>query len=318
MIFFASARGWLWIVACLLAGCGRSPETQVWRGQTMGTTWSLRTGPSRPDLVALIQSHLDRREHQLSPWHKDSVISRFNAARHLDWQPVPAEVVALIELARHLAEETEGALDITLAPLIDLWGFGAEGPKPEWPTEAQIAEAKQHTGWSLLETRQTPPALRKRRPELRLNVSAVTEGFVIDELVVMLREQGLRDFVLEVGGEVAAMGRGPDGQPWWVGVQMPEAESGEALQRLPMSDLCLATSGTYRQRRIQEGKAYSHLIDPRSGHPVTHRLVSVSVLHEKAALADGYATALMVLGPERGRELAEKRGLRVFWIVDPP
>jgi thiamine biosynthesis lipoprotein len=251
----------------------------------------------------------------LSHWQKDSAVTRFNDSRSTDWQPVPPELIQVIELARDIASKTGGALDITLAPLIDLWGFGAAGSAKAIPTERQIAEAKTRCGWQHLHSRLDPPALKKDIPDLRLNVASVTEGFVIDELISRLQQQGLSDFLLEVGGEVAAIGHAPAGTAWRVGIQTPEATPGDALQTLPLSDLCIATSGNYRHRIETNGQSYSHLIDPRSGRPITHPLTSVSVIHSSSALADGYATALMILGPEKGRETAERLGLRVFWIT---
>jgi thiamine biosynthesis lipoprotein len=131
------------------------------------------------------------------------------------------------------------------------------------------------------------------------------------------KQHGLSDFLLEVGGEVAAIGHAPDGKPWRVGIQTPEATPGDAMQTIPLRDLCIATSGNYRQRFEKDGQSFSHLIDPRTGHPAAHALTSVSVIHPTCALADGYATALMILGPEHGREIADKLGLQVIWITGP-
>jgi FAD:protein FMN transferase len=298
----------------MLQAYGRQNEA-VLSGQTMGTTWSLRSVQASDETRALIQNHLDQREAVLSHWRQDSAVSRFNDSRSTDWQPVPAELVKVVELARDIASRTEGALDITLAPLIDLWGFGAAGAAMAIPSEAQIADAKARCGWQYLQTQLDPPALKKSIPELRINVSSVTEGFVIEELITLLKEQGLTDFLLEVGGEVAAIGRAPDVQPWRVGIQTPEAPSGNALQTVPLTDLCIATSGNYRQHFEKGGHSYSHLISPITGRPIEHPLTSVSVIQPSSALADGYATALMILGPERGREVADKLGLRVIWIM---
>ncbi len=298
----------------MLTACHR-PEEIKFSGRTMGTTWSLLSAQATDSMRQLIQSHLDQREAVLSHWQKDSAVTRFNDSRSTDWQPVPPELIQVIELARDIASKTGGALDITLAPLIDLWGFGAAGSAKAIPTERQIAEAKTRCGWKHLHSRLDPPALKKDIPDLRLNVASVTEGFVIDELISRLQQQGLSDFLLEVGGEVAAIGHAPAGTAWRVGIQTPEATPGDALQTLPLSDLCIATSGNYRHRIETNGQSYSHLIDPRSGRPITHPLTSVSVIHSSSALADGYATALMILGPEKGRETAEKLGLRVFWIT---
>jgi len=163
-----------------------------------------------------------------------------------------------------------------------------------------------------LHARLDPPALKKDVPELRINVASVTEGFVIDELITMLKVKGMSDFLLEVGGEVAAMGLSPTGQPWQVGIQTPEAAPGKVMETLPLSDVCVSTSGSYRHRQGSQ----THLIDPRTGRPISSALASVSVIHPSCALADGYATALMVLGPDRGKTVAEKLGLRVIWILE--
>lgn len=300
----------------MFQACHRHEESLI-GGNTMGTTWSLRSEQTTTETQHLVQNHLDRRETVLSHWKPDSAVSRFNDSHSTDWQPVPRELIQVVNLARDIASKTEGALDITLAPLIDLWGFGASGPSRSIPSGTQITEAQTRCGWSHLQVRLDPPALKKDLPNLRINVASITEGFVIDELIALLKQRGLSDFLLEVGGEVAAIGHAPDGKPWRVGIQTPEATPGDAMQTIPLKDLCIATSGNYRQRFEKDGQSFSHLIDPRTGHPVAHALTSVSVIHPICALADGYATALMILGPERGREIADKLGLRVIWITGP-
>lgn len=288
------------LILLTLVGCQPS-ELQVIEGKTMGTTWSLRALGADEKARQLVQSHLDQREAVLSHWRKDSALSVFNAATSTDWQPVPRELVEVVELARRIADQTDGALDITLAPLVEAFGFA-----PKMAADAVVV-----TGWQHLQSRLDPPALKKEVPRLRINVASVTEGFVIDELITMLKAQGLSNFLLEVGGEVAAIGKAPNGKPWRVGIQTPEAAQGDSLQTVPLTNQCVATSGTYRHQK--DGR--SHLIDPRTQRPVEHSLVSVTVIHESCALADGYATALMVLGPERGREIANKLGLRALWIM---
>ncbi len=304
-------------LALLLVSCDGKEEFTSISGKTMGTMWSLRSEQATKETRQLIQDHLDQREAVLSHWKQDSAVTRFNDSRSTDWQPVPRELFEIVELARDIASKTDGALDITLAPLIDLWGFGAQGPSKSMPTEAQITEAKARCGWQHLLTRLDPPALKKDIPDLRINVASVTEGYVIDELIALLKQHRLSNFLLEVGGEVAAIGHAPDGKPWRVGIQTPDATPGDALQTIPLSDLCIATSGNYRHRYEKDGQSYSHLIDPRTGRPISHPLTSVSVIHESCALADGYATALMILGPDHGRKVADKLGLRVIWITAP-
>jgi thiamine biosynthesis lipoprotein len=304
------------LFAFCLSNCSRTPELTVLQGPTMGSTWHLQAVKPPADLRDFIQAKLIAQEAILSHWRADSPLSQFNTSQGTDWFAVPKELVAVVKLAKEIADQTEGALDITIGPLIDLWGFGAHRRGQTVPTLEAIAEAKELCGWENLEWRDEPPALRKKIPGLRINVAAVTEGFVMDELVGLLRQRGLTDFLFEIGGEVAAIGHAPDGQAWQVGIQAPNGDQGDAMQALPLSDLCVSTSGTYRHRFEAGGKTYTHLLDPRSGRPVAHRLRSASVIHARCALADGYATALMVLGPIRGREVAQRLGLQVVWVME--
>ena len=266
------------ILACtlLLTACGRTN----FEGLTMGTTWSLKTArPSPTNLGSDIQVQLDHYEAMLSNWRADSPISCFNASRCTDWQPMPPEVIEIVEAANRIADETGGALDITLGPLINLWGFGAPGPHAHPPSTEDIQIAQSHGGWSQLEWREEPPALRKMHPKLEINLSSLVEG-----------------------------------TPWRVGVQTPNAPAGDLMQTLPLTNAALATSGTYRQHFEHAGITYTHVLDPHTGHPVSHNLRAVTVMHENAMLADAYATALLVLGPRMGREAAKNLGLRVIWI----
>lgn len=275
----------------------------------MGTTWSLRmdagAGSVRQNDV---QQKLDAWESILSHWRPDSAVSRFNASTSTDWIAVPAELVEVVELAQQIGCDTDHALDITIAPLIDLWGFGAAGRRNTPPTEAEIASAKAQCGWQHLHTRHDPPALRKALPGLRINASAVAEGWALDHLARHLESIGSTRFLLEIGGEVLARGE------WRVGIQTPAAPPGVAAQTLWLKNQSIATSGVYRQHFSAVGKEYAHVLDPRTGCPTEHPLASVSVIHSSASQADGFATALLVLGPDAGRRLAEKLGLHVVWF----
>lgn len=227
---------------------------------------------------------------------------------------MPVEVIELVRLAEKIAQDTDGALDITLAPLIDLWGFGAVNRRAAPPTDEAITKAREACGWSQLDVRNEPPALRKKYPRTQINLSSVAEGWALEQLARWLEASGEHDFLLELGGEVLARGHSADGKPWLVGVQAPDAAVGHSMQALRLDNASLATSGTYRQHYEHEGKSYAHVLDPSTGRPVAHALRSVSVQHASAAMADGYATALLVLGPKRGRELAAKLRLNVLWI----
>jgi len=297
------------LLILLLCGCERDDRLITMNGKTMGTTWALR---AEADAQAIrptdFQQKLDSWEAILSHWRPDSALSRFNSSTSTDWMAVPAELIEVVELAQQIGHDTDHALDITIAPLVDLWGFGAKGKRDSPPTAAEINAAKAKCGWQHLQTRLDPPALRKIIPDLQINVSAVAEGWALDKVAKHLESIGITKFLLEIGGEVLARGK------WRVGIQTPGAPPGEAAQILQLKDQSIATSGVYRQNFTAEGKQRSHILDPRTGRPVEHEVASVSVIHASAAQADGYATALLVMGPEKGRELAEKLGLRVVWF----
>jgi len=304
-----------------LAGCGPQKPV-VLQGETMGTTWSLQIADpvsksKGEDIGAFIRHELDALENELSHWKTDSALSRWNQSNDTEWQSVPRSLAETVAVARQIGKETRGAMDITAAPLITLWGFGPHSAPVDIPSDEQIADALKRVGWNHIEVRTYLPALKKDHADVQINVAAVAEGYTMDTLIDMLKTEGLKNFLLEIGGEVAAIGHAPDGKPWRVGVQLPDGAQGESLETLPLTNTCIATSGSYRHRFEKEGRSYSHLIDPRTGRPVEHKLVSVSVIHPRCVLADGYATALMIFGPEKGREVAQRLGLRVIWLEEP-
>lgn len=303
----------------LLSACERMGMPSDLYGRAFGTTWHLKTSESlsqrkKKELQSNLQSQLDAWESHLSHWQMESAVSRFNASTSTDWQSMPVEVIELARLAQKIAHDTDGALDITIASCIDLWGFGAQEQHRTPPEPIAIEKAREACGWHLLDVREAPPALRKKHPLTRINLSSVAEGWALERLALSLEAAGEHDFLLELGGEVLARGHAADGNPWLVGVQTPDAPEGEAMQAMRLNDASLATSGTYRQRFEHDGKSYAHVLDPHTGRPVEHALRSVSVSHSSAAMADGYATALLVLGPVRGREVAARLKLNVFWV----
>lgn len=297
------------LLILLLCGCSREELRITLGGRTMGTAWTLRADADVQSTRQIdLQQQLDTWESILSHWRPDSALSRFNSSTSTDWIAAPAELIEVVELAQQIGRDTDHALDITMAPLVDLWGFGAKGKRDSPPTAAEIAAAKAKCGWQHLQTRHDPPALRKSRPDLQINVSAVAEGWALDKIAKHLESIGTARFLLEIGGEVLARGE------WRVGIQTPGAPPGEAAQILQLKDQSIATSGVYRQNFTAEGKQRSHILDPRTGRPIEHHLASVSVIHSSGAQADGYATALLVLGPEQGRQIAQKLGLLVVWF----
>lgn len=308
------------LLCFLLPSC--QPEDQAaLGGKTMGTTWSLQiarplTTGERGKLQQRLTSELDSIERVFSTWNPDSAISRFNESKSTETIPVTWPLAQVLASALDLSRQTEGAFDPTMGPLIELWGFGSGGRRTEPPTPDEISTALTKCGADKLTVTLNPPTLRKAIPDLEVNPSALVEGYAADQLRHLLKSSGYEGWLLEIGGDILADGLSPDGRPWRVGIQTPGAALNDSFSDLPLSNQALATSGTYRQRFEHGGRIYSHLIDPKTGWPIETKLVSVSVVSPSCMKADAFATALMILGRQRGEPLAQRQGLRVFWIEE--
>jgi thiamine biosynthesis lipoprotein len=283
-------------------------------GRTMGSHYIV-TIDSPGDVDAdSVQQEIETRfediNRQLSNWDPRSEISRFNSSDIADWFPVSTDFVTIAQEAGRLHELTSGALDPTLAPLIDAWGFGATKPKVA-PSEEQISAALGRTGWQHLEIREDPPAIRRLRPGVQLNLSSLAPGFAADEVGRILRRHGWKSYVVDVGGETLAGESRRSGAGWRLGVESPLG----GLERVvEVTSQAIATSGDYRNVRLANGRRVSHILDPATGRPVENPPAQVSVLHPSCMTADGLATAMMVLGTERGLKLAEQLQVDVMFL----
>lgn len=311
-------------VVSFAIGCGRSSSGSFvdLEGMAMGTSWHVRlpalpAGRDEEQLAHAIARVLDEVEDQMSTYRPSSELSRFNKLESDEWMPVSAATVEVVKEAQRVHALSLGAFDPTVHPVLALWGFGAAGEEREkLPTEAEIADARARTGFDAIEVRLDPPALRKTRPEVMLDLSAIAKGWGVDQVSDFLRGAGVTSSFVEVGGEVCVRGAHPDGTLWRIGIEVP----GETLERtvyavLPLRDASVATSGDYRNYVEIEGERFSHTIDPRDGRPVGHRLASVSVVAETCAEADALATALMVLGEDEGYTFAEEHDIRALFLV---
>jgi thiamine biosynthesis lipoprotein len=289
-------------------------------GRTMGTTWSVLLGrvPAgvRPDtLQPLLQQQLERISRLMSTYDPGSEISRFNDSSSTAWFPVSAETAAVVALAQETSRLSGGAFDVTIGPLVELWGFGPGPRRDRRPAAADIAAARRNVGYGRLQVRLSPPALRKEVPGLRLDLSAVAKGYAVDRLAEILMERGMRDMVVEIGGEMRIVGRHADGTPWRIAVEKPEAGPSRVERAFLLPDTGMATSGNYRNFFVAEGERYAHTIDPVSGLPVRHRLASATVIDPSCARADALATALMVLGEERAQELCRRQRIAAYLLI---
>lgn len=287
----------------------------------MGTAWHATLVPgqgmAKDDVAVVLQQRLDELEDIFSNWRAGSAVSRFNESRSTEWQTVPRELAEIVSFAMGVSDRTGGAFDVTASPLIDLWGFGAKGRIVTPPDAESVSRAEARCGWEKLDVKLEPPMLRKSQADLQINVSALVEGYALDDLTKRLRMRGMQNFLLEVGGEIIASGTKPDDSPWQVGVQRPEGGKGAVVGAMPLRNKALATAGTYRQFFESDGRRFPHVLDARTGRPVEHGLVSVSVVADSGLMADAWATALLVLGPDEGRGLAEQLKLDAFFILEP-
>lgn len=289
-------------------------------GSTMGTTWSVRLAADVPrarreELARALQARLDEIDGLMSTWKQDSELSRFNAAGSTEPFPASPALLEVFRIARETSETTGGAFDVTVAPVVAAWGFGATDRIPAPPPSAELAELRGRTGFEQIEIDEPGGTLRKRAPRVTADLSAVAKGWAVDQLGELLRERGHASFLVEVGGELLARGERPEGGPWRVAIERPIPGASSIHAVVELADLALATSGDYRNYYEADGRWFSHLIDPRTAAPVQHALASVSVVHPSAARADALATALIVLGPEAGRELALREGLAAYFVV---
>ncbi len=314
------------LLLVLVAGCGeRDPRGEPVRlsGATMGTTWNVTylepPGAPAPEAVhAGIQAALDAVNATMSTYRADSEISRFNHEHPVGVPfPVSAGFGVVIEAALAVGAATGGAYDITVGPLVDLWGFGATGDIVTPPPADAVAAARARVGQDALAFERGDLSLTKSKP-VALDVSSLAKGYAVDEVTAWLSGQGLADYLVEVGGEMRLAGRSPRGGPWRIAIEQPEPGRRGIAGAILVSDAAVATSGDYRNFFEAGGKRYSHTIDPRTGYPVAHDLVSVTVVHDNAMLADAWATAFSVLGAQRGRAVAEARSLAVYFIQSAP
>ncbi len=316
---FAMAVAFL-LSSCMIGDGEPVRETYSFRGATMGTYYSVKvaaTGLSEQQsarIRAEIEGELEDVNTKMSTWIEDSELSRFN--RHAETLPfgVSTATFEVVSAALEIAQLSGGAYDVTIGPLVDAWGFGAGADSLDL-SDDEIRSLVESVGYGKLELDAEACTLRKLRPDLRCDLSSIAKGYAVDRVAEALAVAGFADVWVEVGGEVRAAGRNAGGRVWRLGIERPQLEPGVLQRIVPLDDAAVATSGDYRNYRERDGARISHIIDPRSGLPVRHRLASVSVVHPKCMTADALATALMVLGPEEGWELAMSEGLAVLFLV---
>ena len=286
----------------------------------MGTQYHVKVAlpPEREtDLPALkdgILQTLREIDGLMSTYKPDSELSRFNRSKSTDWFELSPLTFEVVQRSMEISNTTGGAFDVTVGPLVNLWGFGPEKRANKVPTKAEVNRIRRTVGYKLLGLRNDPPAIRKRNPDLYVDLSAIAKGYSVDRVAEFLLSQNVRNFLVEVGGEIRINGVKPGGEGWRLAIEAPQDSQRQVHRVLKVTDVGMATSGDYRNYYEMDGKRFSHTVDPRTGYTINHTLASVSVLHESCATADALATAFMVMGTKKAKEYAVKHKIAAYFI----
>ncbi|MDF0596783.1 FAD:protein FMN transferase [Psychromarinibacter halotolerans] len=315
--FNLSRRSFI-VMPLALAACRKGWNVLELSGLTMGTGYNIVAIDHSRDvqhdaLQAAVDGALAQVNAQMSNWDDGSEISRFNAARAGDSIAVSPELAQVMQAAAEVHDASEGGFDVTVGALIDLWGFGAGRTRSDMPTEAEIAQAMACCGQSQSVVL-GGGALTKLNSDAGIYLSSIGKGFGVDHVARVLNDFGITDYMVEIGGDLYTAGNNPDGRPWQIGIETPQVHDRGVMQVVGVSGMGMATSGDYRNYFDVDGTRYSHIIDATTGRPVTHDTASVTVMTDNAMLADAWATALLVLGRERGLKIANDRDMAVLFI----
>lgn len=328
MIIFRNRRLNLWALgvmlgAILATGCAEKidPEAVLeLNGPIMGTRYNVQVAgmPETIDketLAADIRETLIGINAKMSTYLPDSEVSEFNGYEGADWFPVSAQTAEVAAAAQRISEATDGAFDVTVGPLVNIWGFGPGSALEAMPDRSVIAAISERIGYQKLSVRTEPPALRKNRPDLHVDLSAIAKGYAVDVVFDLLASRGIDNFLVDIGGELRVQGRNASGRAWQVAIENPNGDR-KPYDVLSLNGGAVATSGNYRNYFEIGGQRFSHTIDPRTGSPVKHSLALATVVANHAMTADGWATAMIVLGAEEGLAVAEREGLTVLLLSE--
>lgn len=303
-----------------LAACARPDQATTIRGLTMGTSYAVELAAPlddalRTELSGLIEAELTAINASMSTYDTRSELSRFNSRQQLDWTPASGGLLEVLDGAARISAATHGAFDVTVAPLVDLWGFGPQYRTRAVPDDAIIEQVREGVGYRHVQVDRVAGAIRKAHRRTQVDLGAIAKGYGVDRVAMILDRHGIGDYLVEIGGEFRARGSTATGRPWRVAIERP-VEGRRVLGEIVVLDnRAIATSGTTKDFFEQDGRRYPHCIDPATARPIEHAPMAVSVVADTAMEADGWATALLVLGPERGYALAQARGLAALLVT---
>ncbi|MGF1760424.1 FAD:protein FMN transferase [Photobacterium sagamiensis] len=316
---FLTRAAMLLAMAITLVGCGDQRELIHLSGSTMGTYYSVKLIkqeglPSATDIQAEIDRRLEQVNDQMSTYRKHSELSQFNQQTTNKPFAVSADTAKVVKEAIRLSKLTDGALDVTVGPVVNLWSFGPEARPEVIPTDEELAARRKIVGIDHLSV--DGNTLTKNIPELYVDLSSIAKGFGVDVVADYFNELNVLDYLVEIGGELRLKGVNLEGVPWRIAIEKPTDDGSRAVQEIiEPGDMAVATSGDYRNYFEEDGVRYSHLIDPKTCKPIANHVVSVTVLHPSSMTADALATAFSVMGEEKALALAKTENLPVLLVV---
>ena len=304
-------------LAAALTGCLFQDQVEEFSGPTMGSTYSVKYvagsgAAAKEQLRSETESILGQLDRQLSTYRNDSDIVAFNALPAGQCMNMPDSARELVLAGQQLSQESGGALDLTIGPLLDLWGFGPRGRQDQVPTAEDIAKVRQTIGHHHLRVEGEQLC---KEVAVQVDFNSIAAGYAVDLVAQRLEALGVESYLVEITGELKAKGRKPGDEPWRIAIEAPRINERVAQQVLELDGYGVSTSGDYRNYFERDGKRYSHTLDPATGTPIEHALAAVTVVDPSTLRADGLSTLLMVLGPERGLAFTAKHGIAALFVI---
>lgn len=320
-VAFTSILMMLALVA--LAGCSFQPDEQVWEisGPVFGTRYHISVVlPEDHDRLEALAKGIDEAlegvDASMSTWREDSELSKLNRREdQSDWIPVSDGLFEVLAKADEISRLTDGAFDVTIGPVVNLWGFGPEARPEQIPSEEVLARALASTGYDQLSFQADPPAVKAAIPQY-IDLSAIAKGYGVDVVARYLDSEGIAAYLVEIGGEIRTHGQKPDGSVWRLAIEQPVEGAEHTVNSIvSLPSRAMATSGDYRHYYESEGRRFSHTIDPETGQPIAHHLASVTVIADDSMTADALATGFTVMGYERASALATRENIPAYFII---
>lgn len=301
-----------------LTACSDSNKQVVIQGETMGTFYSIKLidekNIDKEELKYQIDTLLIAINDSMSTYIPNSELSKLNQSTSTDWQTISQDLFNVIDFSQTMSDISNGAFDISVGPLVNLWGFGPNTTSLEVPDDEVIQSTLKKTGYKNISLNSENISIKKSFAEIHIDLSAIAKGYGVDRIAELLENKSITNYMVEIGGEVKASGINTKGQAWQIGIEKPQIGERHLQRVIALNNQAIASSGNYRNFFEKDGKFYSHTITPQTGHPVDHSLASVTVIADYAMTADAWATTLMVLGEKKGLKLAEEHKVAALFI----